>query len=279
MFFCRPAALAAGLFLATQASAQDVTADTVVATVNGNDITVGHMIVAKSSLPDQYRQLPDDMLFEGLLEQLIQQAAVASDVDGLSKAGQYALDNERRVLLVGEAVRAATQDAVTEEALQAAYDAQYTEGTAEVEFNASHILVETEELAAEIKAEIEGGADFAQMARDHSTGPSGPNGGELGWFGKGMMVSEFEEAVVAMAAGDVAGPVQTQFGWHVIKLNETRQKDAPTLDEVRGTLAQEIQRGAIETLISGATDGAEITRADAGTIPASVLSDASLLDQ
>ena len=71
------------------------------------------------------------------------------------------------------------------------------------------------------------------MARTHSTGPSGPNGGELGWFGKGMMVAEFEEAVLAMDVGEVAGPVQTQFGWHVIKLNETRQTDAPSLDQVR----------------------------------------------
>ena len=85
MFFCRSAAIAATLFLGTQAFAQDVTADTVVATVNGTDITVGHMIVAKSSLPDQYRQLPDDVLFSGLLEQLIQQAAVASNVGELSR--------------------------------------------------------------------------------------------------------------------------------------------------------------------------------------------------
>lgn len=277
MFFCRSAAFAVALLLGSQALAQDVTSDTVVATVNGTDITVGHMIVAKSSLPDQYRQLPDDVLFEGLLEQLIQQAAVASSVEGLSKAGQYALDNERRVLLVGERVRQITAEAVTDEAVQAAYDAQYSE--TEPEFNASHILVETEEEAANLKAEIDAGADFAEMAREHSTGPSGPNGGELGWFGKGMMVSEFEEAVLGMNVGEVVGPVQTQFGFHVIKLNETRQTNAPTLDEVRGALSQELQRGAIETLISGATDGAEITRADEGTIPATVLSDVSLLDQ
>ena len=277
MFFCRSAAIAATLFLGTQTFAQDVTADTVVATVNGTDITVGHMIVAKSSLPDQYRQLPDDVLFSGLLEQLIQQAAVASNVGELSKAGQFALENERRVLLVGDRVREVTEEAVTEEALQEAYDAQYSES--EPEFNASHILVETEKKAGEIKAEIEGGADFAEMARTHSTGPSGPNGGELGWFGKGMMVAEFEEAVLAMDVGEVAGPVQTQFGWHVIKLNETRQTDAPSLDQVRGTLSQEIQRAAIETLISGATEGAEITRAEDGTIPATVLSDLSLLEQ
>ena len=277
MFFCRSAAIAATLFLGTQTLAQDVTADTVVATVNGTDITVGHMIVAKSSLPDQYRQLPDDVLFSGLLEQLIQQAAVASNVGELSKAGQFALENERRVLLVGDRVREVTEEAVTEEALQEAYDAQYSES--EPEFNASHILVETEEKASEIKAEIEGGADFAEMARTHSTGPSGPNGGELGWFGKGMMVAEFEEAVLAMDVGEVAGPVQTQFGWHVIKLNETRQTDAPSLDQVRGTLSQEIQRAAIETLISGATEGAEITRTEDGTIPATVLSDLSLLEQ
>ncbi len=279
MFICRSAAIAAALFLGTQAFAQDVTADTVVATVNGTDITVGHMIVARASLPEQYQQLPDDVLFEGLLEQMIQQVAVSSSRDTLSKAGQYALDNERRTLLMGDAVQEATVAAMSDEAIQEAYDTAYGSVEPEEEFNAAHILLETEERAAEIKAEIEAGADFGDMAREHSTGPSGPNGGDLGWFGKGMMVPEFETAVLEMEAGDVAGPVQTQFGWHLIKLNEVRQKDAPTLDQVRGELIQGIQRGTIETLISDATDAAEITQAEAGTIPTGVIGDITLLEE
>ncbi len=279
MFICRSAAVAAALFLGTQAIAQDVTADTVVATVNGTDITVGHMIVAKVSLPQEYQQLPDEVLFEGLLEQMIQQVAVSSSVETLSKAGQFALDNERRTLLMGDAVQAATESALTDEALQEAYDAAYSGAEPEEEYNAAHILLDSEERAVELKAEIEAGADFGDMAREHSTGPSGPNGGDLGWFSKGMMVPEFENAVLAMEAGDVAGPVQSQFGWHLIKLNEIRQKDAPTLDQVRGDLVQVIQRGAIETLIESATETADITRSEAGSIPTSVLSDITLLEK
>ncbi len=112
-----PAAMALTVFLSLPAAAQETTADTVVATVNGADITVGHMIIAKERLPDQFRQLPDDVLFDALLNQLVQQAAVAATNDTLSRRGVLALEYERRALIVSEVVDALTENAVTEDAL------------------------------------------------------------------------------------------------------------------------------------------------------------------
>ena len=250
-------------------AATGVAADTVVATVNGTEITVGHMIVALARLPQQYQQLPDEVLFPGILEQLIQQLAISATGDGtLSTGSALALENERRQFLAAEVLGGLSEGAVTEEALQALYAERYAEAEPSREYNASHILVATEEEAAAIKAEVEGGADFAALALEKSTGPSGPNGGDLGWFGPGMMVEPFEQAVVALEPGQVSDPVQTQFGWHVIRLNETRLKEAPALDEVRDELASELQTRAVDAAVAAATEAAEIVRNDAGIDPA-----------
>lgn len=278
-----PAICAATLFLAVAApvSAQDetMTAESVVATVNGTDITLGHLIVLRSRLPQQYQQLPDDVLFNGILDQVVQQAVLGQTADVLSSEGEFVLQNERRALLAAQIVGEIVEEAVTDEALQAAYEAAYASVEPETEYNASHILVETEETALGLIADLEGGADFAQLARENSTGPSGPNGGELGWFGAGMMVPAFEAAVVELEPGAVSPPVQTQFGWHVVKLNETRQKGAPALEEVRGELVDQIQREAVDARIAELTDAAEITRIDPSTIDPAILREMSLVSE
>lgn len=250
----------------------------VVATVNGTEITLGHMIVLKQRLPQQYQQLPGDVLFEGILDQLVQQTLLGEDVAALSTAAQLTLENEERALKASDQIRTVVDEATSDEALQAAYDAAYGDAEPESEFNASHILVETEEAAAALVTELEGGADFAELAIEHSTGPSGPGGGELGWFGKGSMVAEFEEAVIALDAGAVSAPVQTQFGWHVIKLNETRIKDAPPLESVRGQLVDEASRAAIEVRVSELEEAAEITRLTATDVDPALLDQIELLD-
>ncbi|MEM9972085.1 MAG: peptidylprolyl isomerase [Pseudomonadota bacterium] len=255
-------------------------ADTVVATVNGTDITLGHMIVLKQRLPAQYQQLPPNTLFEGILDQLVQQTILGEGNAELSVGSQAALENEERSLRAAEVIREIASDATTDEAVQAAYDAAYGNTEAEPEFNASHILVETEEEAVAIIEELDGGADFATLAQERSTGPSGPNGGQLGWFGQGAMVPPFEAAVVAMEAGThSATPVQTQFGWHVIRLNEEREKAAPSIDQVRGQLVDGIQREAIEARVAELSEGAEVTRVTTEDIDPALLDDLSLLGE
>ena len=151
-------------------------------------------------------------------------------------------------------------EALSEEAINAAYKAQYVDQDPGKEFNASHILVETEEDAAAIVESLAAGADFAETAKEKSTGPSGPNGGSLGWFGTGAMVPEFEQAVVGLEVGQVSVPVQTQFGWHVIRLNETRVQDVPTLDEVRQEIEGQVREQAMLSAVEEAVSKADVDR-------------------
>ena len=273
-------AMTCGLAFPVLAQDEAATADTVVATVNGTDITLGELIILREKLPAQYQALPDDMLFNGLVDQAIQQTALEQSVaEGLTKRDELWMQTDRRSYLAGKALQAVVQAAVTDAALQAAYDARYANAPATKEYSAQHILVESEEKANELKAQIEGGADFGEVAKANSTDTgSAVNGGDLGWFGMGMMVAPFEEAVVAATPGTVAGPVQTDFGWHLIRVNETRDAVKPTIDEVRDELAAEIEQAAVEAKLAELTGAAEIARPGEGLDPA-LIRDATLLDK
>jgi parvulin-like peptidyl-prolyl isomerase len=164
------------------------------------------MIVLRAQLPEQYQQLPPEVLFDGVLEQLINQEILAQQDEAVARAIELRLDNERRALQANEVITDFAATAVTEEAIQAAYDEAVAGAEAEQEFNAAHILVETEDEALALIEELNGGADFAALAQEHSTGPSGPNGGSLGWFGLGMMVPPFEAAVLRTGTRRRFGP-------------------------------------------------------------------------
>jgi peptidyl-prolyl cis-trans isomerase C len=272
------ARLALGITLLSPLAAQAQDADTVLANVGGEEITLGHLIAVAASLPPQFQQLPDDQLFAGLLEQMVRQVALAQSLgDTLSREMELSLESQRWALLANSVIDGAIDSAITEQSLQAAYDAQYGSVAPEQEFNASHILVETEEEALDLVAQLAGGADFAELAQASSIGPTGPNGGNLGWFGLGMMVPEFEAAVVALEPATVSAPVQTQFGWHVIRLNEVRDSAAPTLDEVRGALEEQLSEDAAQEAVNSLVSAADITRAEVDLDPA-LIRDTSLLD-
>lgn len=253
-------------------------ADTVMATVNGTEITLGHMILVQQALPQQYQTLPSEMLFQGILDQIIQQtilmqAAPAED----SRLVRLSVENERRTLKAGEVLQEVSDAAITDDAVKALFDTKYATGVDGEEFNASHILVETEEEAKALIEQLKGGADFAELAKEKSTGPSGPNGGELGWFGPGQMVKPFEEAVMTLEVGAVSEPVQTQFGWHVIKLNDKRAKAAPSIDEARPELEAEIESKAIEAKIDELTNLATIDKSGAEGIDPALIKQIDIL--
>lgn len=276
--FLAPFIVAATLALPAAAQ-EEVKADTVVATVNGTDITIGNMVIARATLPEQYQQLPPEILFKGILDQLIQQTALSQSFDGeLPPRVTLALENERRQLIAGEVIEKKMAEDITSKELQAAYDEAYGSAEPTEEYSASHILVETEEEALAIKADIDAGADFAEAAKEKSTGPSGPGGGSLGWFGPGMMVPAFETAVVGLDAGEVSMPVETQFGWHIIKLEEKRQKDAPDMSEVKPELETQIRQVKAQEMIEKMTAAATVDRSSAEGIDPSVLTNLGLLE-
>ena len=243
--------------------AEGDSAQTVVATVNGSDITLGQVVALRETLPQEYQALADDVLFKGILEQLIQQTALAqSQEDKLTARDEVMISNQRRTYISGAALQAVVAEAVTDATIQAAYDAKYKGAAPLTEYRASHILVVTEEQAKDLKAQLDGGADFAELAKANSTDGSAAGGGDLGWFGPGMMVKPFEDAVIALQPGQVSAPVQTQFGWHLILLAETRNAAAPPLADVSADLSAELQRQAIEAHVTAITEAAAVTRVE-----------------
>ena len=266
--------------MTASAAQAEPSADTVVASVNGTEITVGHMILVRESLPEQYRNLPNEQLFDGILEQLIQQTLLADLIgDKDSREIRLTLENDRRLMKASQAVEELSAQAIGEDEIAASYDDRYADADMGMEYDASHILVETEEAAVNLIDKLQAGADFVELAKEFSTGPSGPGGGALGWFGLGMMVPPFEAAVVAMEKGAISSPVKTDFGWHVIKLNDTRAISAPALDEVRGEIIAELQRIAIERRIDELRQQATISRTPVENIGVAVISQSELMSE
>lgn len=264
---------------APAAPQQEVGRDTVVATVNGTDITLGEVMLSIQQLPAQYQQLPPDVLFGGMVDQIVQQELLAQTVTEEPGILPLALANQRRSILANAAVAELLSGAVTEEALQAAYDEAYGDAEPATEWNASHILVETEEEAQAVIERLEAGEDFAAIAKEVSTDTgSGAQGGELGWFGPGMMVPEFEEGVAALEPGQVSEPVQSQFGFHVIRLDETRPLEPPALEAVRPELEAQLQQEAVQAHLDELEAQGSVTRPEPGQIDPMVLANPAILE-
>jgi peptidyl-prolyl cis-trans isomerase C len=271
----RTALAVLALACATTAQAQD--ADTVLARVNGEEITLGHMILLHDRLPEQLRASLGPDLFDQMLTQLIEQTAVAQAAGDPTARERKFLDNSRREFLTNSRLSVVAEAAVTDEALQSAYDERFSDAESRREYNAAHILVETREEAEDLLAQLADGGDFAALAREHSLDPgSGTEGGDLGWFGRGRMVAPFEEAVLSLEPGEISDPVETRFGFHIIRLNEGRVSEAPPLAEVRDELTREVQIEAVTARIAEVIAESEVERLEEGIDPM-LLRDQTLL--
>lgn len=248
--------------LAQSDEAPEPTGEMVVARVNGEEITLGDIVALRSELPAQYQAMPDLSLYNGLIQQyasqiLLRQAAEKSGLADRPEA-QRGLRIQRTSYLAELYIRQRMTEQLSKDVVESEYKKRYLDTPAQTEYNAAHILVETEEAAAKLAEEARGGADFAELAKTHSTGPSGEKGGDLGWFGEGQMVPPFQQATFALEPGQVSDPVQTQFGWHVILLKETRDKPRPTLGQVQEELLGALSREITDALLGALRDAAVI---------------------
>jgi peptidyl-prolyl cis-trans isomerase C len=262
--------------ISTQTFAQD--ANTVVATVGDVEITLGEMIIARAQLPQQYEQFPAEIIFNGILDQLIQQQLLSNLLEDEPDRLRLSLINERRTLRAGEVISTLSESVVTDEAVQAAYDAAYSDQEPQSEYNASHILVETEEEALAARARVVGGEAFPEVARELSTGPSGPNGGTLGWFGAGQMVPAFEATVMELSVGEVSEPVQTQFGWHIVILDDLRETPPVGIDAVRNELTNGIREAAIQAKLTELESEYEVVKPAEDAFDPALLNNLDLLE-
>lgn len=277
------AAAALVLALAAPALAQDApSADTVLARVGDTEITLGQAIALRSQLPQQFAQVPDATLFPALVEQLIEQELLAqAHRDHLSRLEATMLQNETRSFIANAALVGVATAAVTEESIQAAYDAfaaDYAAGEPITEYHAAHILVRDEARRDAVVAALAEGRDFAEVAREFSIDGSAQQGGDLGWFAPGMMIPDFQAAVEALEPGQVSDPVQTRFGWHVIQLMETRPATVPPIEQVQEDLVNQIQVDSTRAYIDGLRAAASVENLSEGVDPA-LLGQTTLLDE
>ena len=259
---------AATLPAATAQDTQDAEEDRVVATVNGDDIMLSEVLAMLDQLPpNMVQQIPPPMLVPLVADQLVNGRLMAAEgyAVGLedSEDVQARLEQAERQFVQQAWLDQTVEERITDERLQTIYDELVMAQPPQDEVQARHILVETEEEALEVIAAIEEGGDFAELAQERSTGPSGPRGGDLGYFSQGDMVPAFGEAAFALEVGaHSTEPVETQFGWHVIKVEDRRTVEPPSLEEVRPQIEDELRNRLSQEIVAELRDAAEITLFD-----------------
>ena len=275
-------ALAFSVVAALPASAQDTKApatapataaqpapapDTVLATVNGDKITEADVDLASTDLDPQFAQLPPDQRRAAALSALIEIHLMAdkAKTEGLDKDP----DVERRLKLLDlRALHSAYIDhdiasKITDDELRQRYKQEIAKAKPVEEIHARHILVKTKAEAEAIIKQLDKGADFAKLAKDKSTDGAAPQGGDLGWFSQGQMVPEFDKAAFALKPGQYTEqPVQTQFGWHVIKVEDKRTKQPPSFDQVKNQIKQVVLRDKYFAAVNAARSAAKVDISD-----------------
>jgi peptidyl-prolyl cis-trans isomerase C len=251
-----------GPALAAQPAAAD---DPVVAIVNGVAVHRSQVEETARGLPEQYRQMPMQVLFGILLDRVIDFQLLANEAErqqlGSDPSVQAALAAARANVLRDALIRRQIEQGTSEAKLHERYDKmRQGENFAQPEVHARHILVKSKEEADAVIKELQNGTDFATLAQQRSTGPSASNGGDLGFFRRDQMVPAFADAAFALQPGQfTTEPVQTQFGWHVIKVFERRTVE-PTFEESEPQLRQELAREIVTALVSDLHEGAKIER-------------------
>ena len=256
---CVALAMLAAFLGPLPAAAQDE--NPVVATVNGEEIRRDEVISTIARMPAQFQQMPPEILIPAIAEQIATSRLMAAR--GYEENLQ---DSEAVKARVAEAERNIVQDVwlqqqidarISEEAVSAAYEEFLAANPPVEEVSARHILVETEDEGKTLVQRLKDGEDFATLATEASIGPSGPRGGDLGYFTRDQMVAPFGEAAFSMQAGEFSeAPVETQFGWHVILVEDRRFTEQPSLEDLRpqleGGLADQIVQAIVEELREGA---------------------------
>ncbi len=240
------------------AAAVQAQAETV-RTVNGVNIdsTVLDLYIQSRAqrAPDQVPAEQRENLLDELADiYLLSSRAVAEDLQADPQVAAQIELQRRGVLAQALASRFFADTPVSEEEIQAEYASQRE--VAPQQYKARHILLESQGEAVDVISRLDDGADFAELAKSESTGPSGPNGGDLGWFTPDQMVKPFSDAVIALDNGNYSKvPVQTDFGWHVILREDSREAEAPPLDSVRDRIVQVIRQRKFQAYLEGLRAG------------------------
>lgn len=265
---------------APAAFAADAGDDTVVARVNGSPIKFSDISLADEEMGSQLAQLPEEMRFQYILSMLIDRRIVSlqakakkfqDDPDVKAREAYYNEKAMRDVYWVH-----LIKEKASEKAIRAYYDEKVGKMPDEMEAHAAHILVPTKAEADKAEAELKAGVKFDDVAKKYSKDSSAAEGGDLGWFKKGDVVPEFGEAAFKLKPGGVSAPVQTQFGWHVIRLEATRKAAKPSYEQAHDDMLRQLVREEGQKLIETLRKSAkiDIVGADGKPLPLAPASEA-----
>ena len=243
----------------------------IVANVNNEDISLETMIHAMNELPPEIQSQPFMSYYEDLLERVIDIKLFAQEGKKMKldeePSVRAAIDFVIEKVLMQAFLSKYVQENIKEENIKASYNNFIADETSREEIKASHILIDTESEAIDVINMLNDGDDFAELAKNKSTGPSGPSGGDLGWFKRGQMVPPFEKAAFSINKNEISQrPVQTQFGWHVIKVFDKRIPEAPSYESMKSKLIQDLERKIVSKKIQDLRNDALIEKLSSGEL-------------
>ena len=260
------AALALSLIVAPAGRAQD--ADPVVAKVNGAEIRASDLAIAEEDIGGSMAQQPmtPEARREYVTTYIVDMMLVAKAAEdrklGDGQDFKQRLAYHRNKILMEMLLQSEAKAAVTDAAMHKLYDEATKQMTGEKEVRARHILVETEDEAKAILAELAKGGDFAALAKQKSKDPGAAEGGDLGYFSREQMVPEFAEVAFKLEKGQLSEPVKSQFGWHIIKVEDKRAKPAPDFAQVKDQVETYVMRKTQADFITKLREGAKVERLD-----------------
>ena len=247
------------IFYSQKIYSQDsLSADTPFVEVNGKVIKFGSAIIAFSKIQQSNINFDQKTIFSQIVQQLVNEELLSQKIEKENQLTLLALEHEKRSAKAAQMVSKILKNFPSDELVSSAYQSLTDQLKGSLEYNASHILVNEEDQAKNILKDLNEGKDFADLAKKHSVGPTAKNGGNLNWFDLNTMVPEFSTALMVLSEGDVSQPVKTKFGWHVIKLNETREKKIPSLEKVRSQLVQNLRQRKINDYLNSLSQNSEI---------------------
>ncbi len=286
MAFTRPSircafgALAfAALLAAPVGSSYAQDSDPVVARVNGVDIRQSDIAFAGEEIGGNIPNMPPEQKRAYLINYLVDVAVMSQAAEQQKLADRpevkHRLAFDRNRLLMESMLQDAGRAALSDAAEHAVYDEAIKQAKSEEEVHARHILVPTEDEAKAILAQLKGGADFATLAKEKSKDPGAADGGDLGYFTKEQMVPEFAAVAFKLDKGQLSDPVKTQFGWHIIKVEDKRMKPTPTFEQVKGQIENYVAHRAQAQLVEKLRSAANVERLDKPMAPAPSLNPAA----
>lgn len=238
----------------------------VLAKVNGAEIRKSDVVLAEEELGPSLAQMDPATKDENVLAFLIDMKIVAKAAE--DKKVQDTEDFKKRLaftrnrLLMDSLLASEGKAATTDEAMKKVYDEASKQISGEQEVRARHILVETEDEAKAIKTELDKGADFAELAKKKSKDPGSSDGGDLGFFTKDQMVPEFANVAFSLEPGKISDPVKSQFGWHIIKVEEKRNRKPPEFEQVKAQIETYVTRKAQADYVAKLREAAKVERLD-----------------